>query len=315
MTRRPDRLTTAVAIFLAILAAVIGGANARPAHAAGTQAPKRASNSLTTQFPLGGHKLCCASKPRRQATKPTRRPSTASQTTSVTSTAAAVPSPRSRTATASQTPLLGSRSGSATGPLIAIAVVILGGAAAVLIGLLSVRRRQRARRTARAGSATPGAPPAVSRPDAARPADSVPRPKAAPRSDEAPPRPAPVEWRRARSRAPVVPDLQPPPAVAGPAEPDRVPQASDAADENMIADPLARLERELLEQGDAAAAAPGPRQSQPGEGAYRLGQVLYERGRLHEAAVAWRLAASKQHPEAVSRLADLLEQSGGTARS
>ena len=66
----------------------------------------------------------------------------------------------------------------------------------------------------------------------------------------------------------------------------------------------------------AAPAEPAPRQSPPGQGAYRLGQVLYQRGRLDEAATAWRLAAAKQHPDAASRLAELLEETGGTdARS
>jgi hypothetical protein len=83
------------------------------------------------------------------------------------------------------------------------------------------------------------------------------------------------------------------------------------ADEDVIADPLARLEREILKQGAAASAAATSRRSPPGDGAYRLGQILYERGRLDEAAAAWRLAASKQHAKAVARLAEL-EQTGGT---
>jgi hypothetical protein len=189
--------------------------------------------------------------------------------------------------------LLGQRGGSVAAPLIMIGVVIVGAAAAVLLTRLSVRRRRRARRMARAGAATPVAPPS-----------------AAP-SGAAPSGPAPIEWRRVRSRvrtrAPIEPVPQSPPAAAGPSDP-------DVADQEVIADPLARLEREILKQGAAASAA-ASRRNPPGDGAYRLGQVLYERGRLDEAAAAWRLAASKQHTKAVARLAEL-EQTGGTdARS
>jgi hypothetical protein len=180
--------------------------------------------------------------------------------------------------------LLGQRGGSVAAPLIMIGVVIVVGAVAVLLTRLSVRRRRRARRMARAGQASPVAPLA------------------------APSGPAPIEWRRVRSRvrtrAPLEPVPQSSPAVAAP-------PGSDVADEDVIADPLARLEREVLKRGAAASAAATSRRSPPGDGAYRLGQVLYERGRLDEAAAAWRLAASKQHAKAVARLAEL-ERTGGT---
>jgi hypothetical protein len=92
------------------------------------------------------------------------------------------------------------------------------------------------------------------------------------------------------------------------------PVGSDAAHEDVIADPLARFEREILARGAAASAA-ASRRRPPGDGAYRLGEVLYKRGQLDEAAAAWRLAASKQHAKAVERLAEL-ERTGGTdARS
>jgi TPR repeat protein len=84
------------------------------------------------------------------------------------------------------------------------------------------------------------------------------------------------------------------------------------ADEELAADPLAQLEREILERGAAARAAAASRRSKPGEGTYRLGQILYERGRVEEAAAAWRLAASKQHAKAAARLAELLEETGDT---
>jgi hypothetical protein len=308
MTPGSDRSTKAVATFIAVLAAALG-ADAGIARAAGDRAPKRATNSLTTQFPLGRQRLCCTSKPRRHATKPARHPRPVSQTASVTSSIAAAAPPRSRTA--SQPPLLGQRGGSVAAPLIVIGVLIVGGAAALQMCRLSVRRRRRARRMARAGPATPAPPPAVPSPDTA-PRPAAPRPAAprpaAPRTDADVAGPAPIEWRRVRSRvrsrAPLEPVPQSPPAVADA-------PSSDVADDEVVADPLVRLEREILKRGAAASAAAASRRSPPGDGAYRLGQILYERGRLDEAAAAWRLAASKQHAKAVARLAEL-EETGGT---
>jgi hypothetical protein len=191
-------------------------------------------------------------------------------------------------------PLLGQCGGSVAVPLIMIGVVIVGGAAAVQMARLSLRRRRRARRTARGGPATPAAPPAVAPPDAT------------PRPDPAPSRIERTRVRsRVRSRAPLEPLPQWPAAVAGP-------PGSDAADEDVIADPLGRLEREIFARAAAASAAAVSRRRPPGDGAYRLGQVLYERGQLDEAAAAWRLAASKHHARAVARLAELLEETGGT---
>jgi hypothetical protein len=105
----------------------------------------------------------------------------------------------------------------------------------------------------------------------------------------------------------VAPDPDPP---ASPALPES--SGADVIDEELVADPLAQLEREILERGAAARAAAAARHSQPGEGTYRLGEVLYERGRLEEAAAAWRLAASKHHAGAVARLAELLKETGDT---
>ena len=342
-----DRLTKAAVTFLAVVAVALG-ADAGVVRAAGDRAPKRATNSLTTQFPLGGQKLCCTSKPSRQATKPARHPPPVSHPASGTSSTAAAVPPRSRTA--SKPLLLGQRGGSVVAPLIVIGVLIVGVAAAVQMTRLSVRRRRRARRMARAGPATPVAPTAFG-------------------PDAAPSPPAHVELKRARSRARSRAPLEPlphlPPAVAVPADSDAAgedviaasagsdaaeehviaadagsdaaeehviaadagsnaadedviagPPDSDAADEEVVADPLARLEREVLEQGAAASAAAASRRRPPGDGAYRLGQVLYERGRRDEAAAAWRLAAAKQHPKAVARLAELREETSGTdARS
>jgi hypothetical protein len=264
----------AIAVFAAVLAFLALGMNREAVRATAAEgAPKRVTNSLTTQFPLGRQKLCCVSKPRRRATSPPRASSTVSRTTPATSSTSATTSARaSSSRTTSQPPLLGQRGDGSAAPFIVVGAVIVACLIAAEIGRLSVRRRRRARRTADVAPASADAAPASA-----------------------------VTQRPAR----VAPDPHPPasPARSGSS-------GADVADEELVADPLAQLEREILARGAAARAAVASRRRQPGEGTYRLGEVLYERGRLEEAAAAWRLAASKQHAGAAARLAELLKETG-----
>ena len=236
MTRRSHRLAKAVAALVTVLATL--SMDAEMAVAASGRGPKRSTNSLTTQFPLGAQKLCCAPGTHRRATSPTRHPSTRAPKTSATS--STVPAPPPATRTSSRSPLLGGRRGGSTAALIMVGVLIVGGLAFAQACRVSVRRRVRARGRASASA------------------------------------------------------LPPP-------------------------DPLAELTREIVARASPAPSAPQDppatsallsRLNQSGAGAYRLGQILYDRGDFEGAAAAWRLAASKRHAGAATKLGMLLERSG-----
>lgn len=337
MTRGRERLLRAVAVFAAMLAALAFGMEGETVRAAADPAPTHVTNSLTTQFPLGRQKLCCTSKPHRRAATPARPAPTVSRTTSVTSSASSATTARaSSSRTTSQPPLLGQRGDGSAAPFIVVGAVILACLVAAEIGRLSVRRRRRARRRARAAAATARAAAAAVAQPAARSSEVAPSHPAVPQP--APSRPAPFQRSDAPARAapdanapspaapdpgadvpaPVAPDPDPPvsPALPGSSGADVADEElianPPAADEELIADPLAQLEREIFERRAAARAAAASRGRQPGDGTYRLGEVLYERGRLEEAAAAWRLAASKQHAGAAARLAELRKETGDT---
>ena len=229
MTRRSHRLAKAVAALVTVLATL--SMDAEMAVAASGPGPKRSTNSLTTQFPLGAQKLCCAPGTHRRATSPTRHPSTRAPKTSATSSTAPAPPPATRTS--SRSPLLGGRRGGSTAALIMVGVLIVGGLAFAQACRVSVRRRVRARRRASASALTAVAAPGEQS------------------SATVPPRPAPIEQA----------DVPPP-------------------------DPLAELTREIVARASPAPSAPQdpPATSallsrlKSGAGAYRLGQILYDRG-------------------------------------
>jgi hypothetical protein len=262
MTRRSHRLAKAVAALVTVLATL--SMDAEMAVAASGRGPKRSTNSLTTQFPLGAQKLCCAPGTHRRATSPTRHPSTRAPKTSATS--STVPAPPPATRTSSRSPLLGGRRGGSTAALIMVGVLIVGGLAFAQACRVSVRRRVRARGRASASALTAVAASGEQSSATVRP------------------RPAPIGQA----------DVPPP-------------------------DPLAELTREIVARASPAPSAPRDppatsallsRLNQSGAGAYRLGQILYDRGDFEGAAAAWRLAASNRHAGAATKLGMLLERSG-----
>jgi hypothetical protein len=239
-----------------------------------TRRAGRKMKTLAALVTISAAALGGAAGAARAAAHPGAKRTTNSLTTSLSSSTASAT--RLETSTASPAPLAGARGGGAAAPLIFLGVVSV--LAAALVGRLSVRRRRRARRPPPAPPASP--PPAHTRPAA----------------------PPPLERTDVRSRAEPDQDA---------AKPYRIEEAlRSAVDDELAVDPLAQLEREILERGAASSAAAVPSPSPGGDGAFRLGEKLYERGRLDEAAAAWRLAASKQHAGAAARLAAVLEQTG-----
>ncbi|MBV9819845.1 MAG: hypothetical protein JOZ07_16055 [Solirubrobacterales bacterium] len=307
--------------------------------ATGAAAATPPKNSLTTQFPLGHQKLCCA--------KPSsRRGGTGSGArTAHPGRARPASAPASSTQRASHTPGVN-----------LIALLIGGGVVLALLTLLGLRelRDRDAAAAARpaapeaAATAQPHAPNAAPAAQPAVPAAAVP---AAGDDPDEPDEPETTVLGAADAHDALdngrpehaLDNGQPkhalddahPGVFAGAAEADEVddepePVVDEAAEAHHREeanttspeddDPLMALTRELLDRTtspDFAAALPGSSDADADadadpdtDTAYQLGLFLYSRGYPEGAETAWRQAAGAGHAKAATRLGMLLEQRG-----
>jgi hypothetical protein len=285
MTRRSHRLAKAVAALVTVLATL--SMDAEMAVAASGPGPKRSTNSLTTQFPLGAQKLCCAPGTHRRATSPTRHPSTRASKTSATSSTAPAPPPATRTS--SRSPLLGGRRGGSTAALIMVGVLIVGGLAFAQACRVSVRRRVRARRRASASAFE-----AVAAPGEQSSATVPPRPAPIEQADVPPPDPLAELTREIVARASPAPSApQDPPA-----------KSALLSRLNQRGAGVYRLGQILYDRGDfdGAAAAWRLAASKRHVGAAtKLGMLLERSGDAEGAREAYRDARHLGDPDATER--------------
>ncbi len=302
MKRLEISLRWALAAALLLSTAALSAAPS-PALAAGGQAASTTpANSLTSQYPLGTTTLCCQTT--ASGTPATRAPSTAKHAARpAVAGHAAHASTRTRGAGASTAKhaAAGSTGHSSVWPLRGAGLLVLG----LVVGLLRVassRGRGRGRRSLPTPGVTdaPALGPAPARnglgPAPARNGSALalalPTPAPAPAENDS----APAAARNGRA-------------------PEDSKSNGHAPSTKPAHDPLQGLSLELL-TGQRWQTNGGPGQGEPsaalsdGEGVYRFGVVLYERGQVDRAAAAWRLAAAREHPRAAMRLGMLHEERG-----